>query len=1192
MAGGFFHRRRLLKVAAPKPPRHRRWPLVLAGLLAVTVIAGGAAALWLIGTTAGLEWLLVRTLPQATVAGLAGSLRGPLAAERLAFSLDDRRIVVSGLTIAWRPAALWQRRLQIAALTAASVEVTAPRSDEPAVPPASLELPLALGIERLAVASLRLVHADDGSLRFAASEIAARADSDGRHHRLHELRASHDYGSFVGSGDIAALPPFALQAEAQFTGRADDGAAPPTVRAAAAGTLAELTVAARGVGMGLSGSAEARLQPFAALPLAELRLALDEFDPRRFSAAAPQARLTLDARLQALPDGRLRGPVQVDNAAPAALDRGGLPVAAASAVVTVGSDQRVILDELELALAGGGRVAGQASWRRHDASGTADLRVERLNLAALDTRLRASRLAGTATLSGGVEAQQARLALADGALRIDAALARAGDELTLERLQLRVGRNRLDAAGRYGGRGNRLELTLDAPALAELGPGFGGALTAQASLAGPLARPQGSFKAQGRQLLLLSAHRLASLALAGELRGEALKLKLDVDGYAGEQDAEPAVRHLTATADGRRSAHELAIDAELAADRRLHLRASGALAGELARWRAARWQGTVTEFAAALPWSLRLLSPAAVRLAAERIEIGAAAFAAGGGRIEHAASAWTPRGWQSRGRFSGVGLRLAGDELPQGGESLRLGGAWDVAAVGARLSGRVDAAREAGDWILPGEPPLPLGIGELQLALWADGDRAEIRLTASGERLGDWRGRLALRLPPQGSGWTLSPATALDGSLAVELDDIAWLGAALGNGFGSAGRLAMDMTIAGTLGAPDFRGALRGRDLAVAVAEEGVRLERGELVAAFDASRLRIERLHFAAPLVPPARTLTAGPLPFPPVPGTFEATGSIDLQARSGSLDFRASRVPLSQRADRLIVASGSGRAELADARLKLAVDAVADAGFIAEPPADRPRLSADVVVAGRRPPAAGTRIDLTAGIDLGRHFRLRAAGLDARLEGRLQVRGEAGRPLRASGSIAAVDGTFAAYGQRLTVERGIVNFQGLVDNPGLNVLALRKGLAVEAGVEVTGNLRRPKVRLVSTPPVSDPEKLSWIVLGHAPEAGGVDNALLVAAATALLGGQSGGPAGELARAFGVDELGLRSETGAEGLTGQIVTIGKRLSSRATLAYEQGLSAAAGVVKLSYRLTPRISVVGRAGADNAIDVYYTFSFD
>ena len=38
------------------------------------------------------------------------------------------------------------------------------------------------------------------------------------------------------------------------------------------------------------------------------------------------------------------------------------------------------------------------------------------------------------------------------------------------------------------------------------------------------------------------------------------------------------------------------------------------------------------------------------------------------------------------------------------------------------------------------------------------------------------------------------------------------------------------------------------------------------------------------------------------------------------------------------------------------------------------------------------------------------------------------------------------------------MVNFQGPIDDPALNILALRKGLAVEAGVEVTGTVRQPK--------------------------------------------------------------------------------------------------------------------------------------
>jgi translocation and assembly module TamB len=166
---------------------------------------------------------------------------------------------------------------------------------------------------------------------------------------------------------------------------------------------------------------------------------------------------------------------------------------------------------------------------------------------------------------------------------------------------------------------------------------------------------------------------------------------------------------------------------------------------------------------------------------------------------------------------------------------------------------------------------------------------------------------------------------------------------------------------------------------------------------------------------------------------------------------------------------------------------------------------------------------------------------------------------------------------------------------------------LPVEAGVEVTGTVRRPVVKLVSTPNVPDSEKLSWVVLGHAPDAGGSDAPTLIAAAGSIFGGQSGGITNQLTQALGVDEFSIRqagnSSQNVYGtpltpqnvndtpLSNQIVTIGKRLSARASISYQQGVSAAGGVTKLTYTLTPRINIVTQAGADNAIDVFYTFSF-
>jgi translocation and assembly module TamB len=225
---------------------------------------------------------------------------------------------------------------------------------------------------------------------------------------------------------------------------------------------------------------------------------------------------------------------------------------------------------------------------------------------------------------------------------------------------------------------------------------------------------------------------------------------------------------------------------------------------------------------------------------------------------------------------------------------------------------------------------------------------------------------------------------------------------------------------------------------------------------------------------------------------------------------------------------------------------------------------------------------------LDLGDHFYIRASGFEGRLAGQLNMYGEPGELMQVTGSIAAQDAVFNAYGQSLQVERGIVNFQGPLDNPGLNILAVRTGLEVEAGVKVTGTVRHPIVRLVSTPNVPDAEKLSWIVLGRVPDTNGVDSALLLAAAGSILGGQS---SGQLGKSLGIDEISLSQQTGADSQPIQKMIVGKQLSSRARISYEQSLNQVGSTAVFTYALTPRINIVTRTGTEDAVDIFYTFRF-
>jgi translocation and assembly module TamB len=199
----------------------------------------------------------------------------------------------------------------------------------------------------------------------------------------------------------------------------------------------------------------------------------------------------------------------------------------------------------------------------------------------------------------------------------------------------------------------------------------------------------------------------------------------------------------------------------------------------------------------------------------------------------------------------------------------------------------------------------------------------------------------------------------------------------------------------------------------------------------------------------------------------------------------------------------------------------------------------------------------------------------------------------LRGEGRIQVGEGRYAAYGPSLAIERGVLSFIGPIDNPGIDVLAVRKTPTVTAGVQVRGTVQRPQVTLYSDPALPDTEKLSWLVLGHGLDKGGQQEfALLQIAAGALMSQtESVNFQAQLADALRIDTFELRAGEG-EDLTSTVVSVGKRLSSRAILSYEQSLDGLSQVVKVLYQLSPRVRLEAQAGQQSSFDVFYTREYD
>jgi translocation and assembly module TamB len=846
---------------------------------------------------------------------------------------------------------------------------------------------------------------------------------------------------------------------------------------------------------------------------------------------------------------------------------------------------------------------------------------------ALHFRLRDSRLGGEPLTGGGdVELSGARVRKAD--LDLDAA------------------GNRVSAKGAFGAPGDRLTVTVAAPRLASLGlPTIAGDLAGSLLLAGSVKAPELSADLRSTRLALAGAGELRGLVVRARLgEGEqgplSGQIRLDVFDFPGG-----TVREVAIDADGVRARHGLQARIGLPRERELRLALQGGFSAA-ASDAAMAWAGTLAELSVAAPGGkppsiLRLTAATPLRLGAASVEAGPAEVSGAGWSLQLDRLRYDGQRWRSAGRWRGLPLLALLTELSttstasvatappaalaslrDRGEALRLGGEWEIGgdragvARGSLPSGRLRLWREGGD-LLIGD--LPLGLEDCAMSVTAQDGRFDGQLTLRGKRLGEIGGELNAKASLDGFIDRLSPWR---GRLRLNAPDLAWAGPVIGEGWRLGGRLRGELSLAGTPAQPRLAGEWRGDNLAVRALDQGMRLERGTLFLQLAGDkpgdiRLILKALRFESDLQPMPRALKLAPgidvAALTGTPGRLDASGELQIGSGGGALSVRAERVGVSQRPDQWLLVSGDAQVKLGERLLDILGRFRLDAGYWELLKSGAPQLSDDVTIkrAGDRDKAPARLLALNLDADLGRHFLFHGAGVDSRLAGAVKMRSEGGGLPRVTGAIRTVGGRFDAYGQQLDIERGILTFQGLMDNPGLNIRAVRGNLPVEAGVEVTGTVRRPTVRLVSDPEVPDAEKLSWLVLGHSPEQqGGRETAVLLAAAQTLLGGQDGGPLKAVQRGLGIDEFSIASGTldgtgrrqtsrvvgnagfgATDTATGQIVSVGKHLSSNMQVSYEQSLTTAGSVVKLTVNLSRNLSLIGRAGSENALDVLWNYRF-
>lgn len=768
---------------------------------------------------------------------------------------------------------------------------------------------------------------------------------------------------------------------------------------------------------------------------------------------------------------------------------------------------------------------------------------------------------GTATLS------LAPSRLAGVALQGQAELQAAATSTLKASMQAGANRARIDLRATPQAL-ERGQLEIDAPALAALAPlvPLAGRLQASADLEGPWStlRTEARVAAQD---LRASGFALASLdaAVHGSLPQHRVLLRAATPlSPPAWVQAQPGGTVLHADVDGRWAA---------------------AAAG------GGRWSGIFSDLRIAPRSGGQAAWIAADRLAAE-VDLGPAyrvhraTLAPGQASLLGATLRWQQAAW---GDVAGLTLDARLDPLavapwlqrfvPQAGWS----GDLRVAARAQVSSGRafdadVVVERVDGDLALQREGRAqPLGLSALRLALAARGGTWTTTQAVTGAQIGVLAGSQTVRAAPADR-WP-APASPLEGAVTLQTPDLDVWSAWLPIGWQAGGELRAVALLAGTAGAPDWRGRIEGSKLALGNLFEGVDLTDGQLAVALDGDSARIERFTFRGG------------------DGTLAITGGARLGAApEARLEAVATRFQALGRADRRIVTSGRATVTLSAVSVVAEGRFTVDEGLIDVTQGGTAKLDADVVVVNRpgapppdpTPPRALPKAQLDLRIDLGDALVLQGRGLKTRLAGNLRVTTPEGR-LAVDGLVRTEGGTYAAYGQNLAIERGVIRFAGELKAPTLDILAVRPDLDTRVGVLIIGTAVNPRVRLYSEPDMSDLDKLSWLVLGRASGGlGTADTALLQRAALALLAGEKGGGAGGVVQRLGLDELSV-GQTGTGDARDTVVTLGKQINQRLFIAYERGLNAAAGSWQLIYRVAQRFTLRASSGDESALDAIFTW---
>lgn len=234
--------------------------------------------------------------------------------------------------------------------------------------------------------------------------------------------------------------------------------------------------------------------------------------------------------------------------------------------------------------------------------------------------------------------------------------------------------------------------------------------------------------------------------------------------------------------------------------------------------------------------------------------------------------------------------------------------------------------------------------------------------------------------------------------------------------------------------------------------------------------------------------------------------------------------------------------------------------------------------------------KIDLNIGPDV----NFKAFGLNTDMAGKLLITNHnEDHELGIYGVVNFLNGQFRSMGNDLLIRKGKIDFTGPVSTVTAFIEAIRNpdaitdGSGVVVGVRVVKTVNNIDMKIFSEPQMSESEKLSYLLNGVGLTGQDQDTAAMATTSMLLNAGLStaSSSVSELASGLGLSDFRLETTNGSQ------VTASAYVTKKLKVSYGYGIANSIGELKLRYELMSKLFLQFINSTDNAVDLFYSFSF-